>query len=218
MNDDFAASLLRAIGEFIATVAEPIPMTGFESDSMWTRSMQGMTQPPSTMAVPQNHGIQSIKKTDPGFDLQAFLLHVGEMFSAYHEALDKGDLKPVRRFVDESSYPALEEAANRSGRSPVGVRALHVKAIRPMTAQHDDGLDLVRVLISAGQDGSPEPICEYWELIRKTGVVTKPGLTITKCPNCGGPVDGLDPTRCAYCGTRLADPALDWVVRKIMPQ
>jgi DNA-directed RNA polymerase subunit RPC12/RpoP len=85
-------------------------------------------------------------------------------------------------------------------------------------ARHEDGLDLVRIFITAEQPGTDELLCEYWELVRKRGVQTLPGLTITKCPNCGGPVDGLDPTRCGYCGTRLADPAVDWVVRKITPQ
>ena len=87
-----------------------------------------------------------------------------------------------------------------------------------MTAKHDEELDLVRVFITAEETGAGQLLCEYWELIRRRGVQTKPGLTITKCPNCGGPVDGLDPSRCAYCETRLADPALDWVVRKITAQ
>ena len=87
-----------------------------------------------------------------------------------------------------------------------------------MTACHEDGFDLVRVFITAEQPGTDVLLCEYWELIRARGTLTKPGLDITHCPNCGGPVNGLDPTRCAYCGTRLADPALDWVVRKITAQ
>lgn len=166
-----------------------------------------------------HHGFGAIRRADPEFDLAVFLSRVGEMFLAYHTALDNGELAPIRRFIDEQYYPAVEAAARQQGRSPEGVRALQIRAIRPATAMHENGLDLVRVSISANQ-GSVDPhiLCEYWELIRKTGTLTKPGLNITHCPNCGGPVDGDDPTRCAYCDTRLADPALDWVVRKITAQ
>jgi hypothetical protein len=124
----------------------------------------------------------------------------------------------VRRFVDETAYMSLEPAVQKAGRLASGPRALKIRAIQAITARHDNGLDLIRVLITAEQSGSAELVCEYWELVRNRGTQTKPGLSLTKCPNCGGPVDGLDPTRCAYCGTRLADPALDWVVRKISAQ
>jgi hypothetical protein len=169
------------------------------------------------MRIPEHQGIQAIHESDPAFDLAAFLVRVGEMFSAYHAAIDSGDLAPARRFIDEAAYMELEPAVVKTGRA-AAPRTLKVRAIRPITARHDDGLDLVRVFITAEQSGTDELLCEYWELIRKRGTLTKPGLDVTHCPNCGGPVDGLDPTRCAYCGTRLADPALDWVVRKITAQ
>jgi predicted lipid-binding transport protein (Tim44 family) len=218
VNDDFFDSLLRAVEGF---------MTGMAKTDMQAENGTGVREwagtapasaPPAPAQESGSHGFGSIRDADPAFDIQAFLVRVGEMFSAYHAALDRGDLAPVRRFVDETSWQELEREAHASGVSPSGPRTLYVKAIRPMTATHEDGLDMVRVLISADVVGQAEPICEYWELIRKRGTLTKPGLTITKCPNCGAPVDGDDPSRCAYCGTRLADPALDWVVRKIAAQ
>jgi hypothetical protein len=166
----------------------------------------------------EHQGLAALHDADPTFDLEAFLMRVGEMFSAYHEALDKGDLAPVRRFVDETAYMELEAAAEKLGRRANGPRTLRVHAIRPITTHIVDGFDVIRILITAEQEGATDLLCEYWEVVRQRGVLTKPGLSITKCPNCGGPVDGLDPTRCAYCDTRLADPALDWVVRKITAQ
>ena len=220
MDAEFFESLLAAVADFIGGTASAAGTTSghVSVPSPWGDVLGHATAPPVTLSVPEHEGIQGIRAADPTFDLSAFLVRVGEMFSAYHEALGRGDLAPVRRFVDETAYTQLEPAVLKSGRRVDGPHALKVRAIRPITARHEDGLDLVRVFITAEQAGQEELLCEYWELIRKRGTLTKPGLDITHCPNCGGPVDGLDPTRCAYCGTHLADPALDWVVRKITAQ
>ena len=219
MDVEFLESLIAAVARFLGESATGVGgMPEPKQPSAWSDSIGHIKDGPVTMRIPENQGIHGIRAADPAFDLQAFLVRVGEMFSAYHAALDDGDLKPVRRFVDETAYAQLEPAAEKAGRRTDGRRALKVHAIRPMTACHEDGFDLVRVFITAEQPGTDVLLCEYWELIRARGTLTKPGLDITHCPNCGGPVDGLDTTRCAYCGTRLADPALDWVVRKITAQ
>ena len=219
MDAEFFESLLAAVADFIGGVAsrDEAPSIPEAASSAWSALGRAATHPTS-LGVPEHQGIQAIRAADPDFELSAFLVRVGEMFSAYHEALDRGDLAPARRFVDEKAYAKLEPAVMKSGRNFDERNALKVRAIKPITARHEDDLDLVRVFITAEQSSSPDLLCEYWELIRKRGTHTKPGLDVTHCPNCGGPVDGLDPTRCAYCGTRLADPALDWVVRKITAQ
>jgi hypothetical protein len=56
---------------------------------------------------------------------------------------------------------------------------------------------------------------EYWTLVRKAGAQTKLDATIHKCPNCGGPVTDGNYVKCAYCGTMMNDPALDWVLLRI---
>jgi predicted lipid-binding transport protein (Tim44 family) len=220
MDDDFFGSLLDAIGTLIGAAAMSSDTTSIREGgpSPWGAQLAKLRDKPVTMAIPQHQGIQGIRDSDPDFNLADFLVHVGTMFSAYHEACDRGDLTAARRFVDEGTYADLATIAEKSGRRADGPRTWTIRKIMPATACHEDGLDLVRVSIVAVPSGSEEPLYEYWELIRKHGTLTKPGIDITRCPNCGGPVDGLDPTRCAYCGTRLADPALDWVVRKITVQ
>jgi hypothetical protein len=219
MEPDFATSLLAAIAELLSEPGLAAAL-GVHADevSPFSETLADLRKPAVTFDIPANQGIQGIRASDPAFDLAAFLAHVGEMFAAYHKALDSGDPAPVRRFLDEPVYAQFDPAVRKAGPRAGDLRALKVNAIRPMTAKHEDGLDLVRVLISADVVGTADVVCEYWELIRKRGTLTKPGLDITHCPNCGGPVDGLDPSRCAYCGTRLADPALDWVVSKITEQ
>ena len=221
MSDDvFLESLLGAVSAFLgglADVSAPEALRPGEPSPLASMAHH-LGDAPVTFEVPQNHGIAGIRAADPAFDLGAFLVRVGQMFAAYHLALDRADLSPSRRFIDETAWAELEAAAKRSGRRQDGPRSLTVRAIRPMTAVHEDDLDLVRVLITAEIAGESGLLCEYWEVCRKRGTQTKPGLDLTHCPNCGGPVDGDDPTRCAYCGTRLADPALDWVVRRITAQ
>jgi hypothetical protein len=213
---NFMESLLAAVAGFIDDAMPSPDDTPPYGTSAWGDTIDRFKDAPVTLGVPEHQGIQGIRASDPAFDLAAFLVRVGEMFSAYHQAVDRGDLTPVRRFVDETAYAQLASAAEKN--RPTGPRSLTVRSIRPITARHEDDLDLVRIFITAEQSGSDELLCEYWELIRKRGTLTKPGLDLTHCPNCGAPVDGIDPTRCAYCSTRLTDPALDWVVRKITAQ
>jgi hypothetical protein len=202
-DQDYMDSLLEAVGRFFHDAS----LTGEQ-----LTAEQIVIKPD----LPDNVGIEGIRRSDPAFDFARFLVRVGEMFSAYHTALDRGDLKPVRHFIDEGSYRELADAAKRAGRREPHV--LTVRAIRPITAKHEDGLDRIRVFISARSEGAQGSICEEWVLIRKRGVQTKPELSLTRCPNCGGPIDGDDPSRCDYCDTRLGDPGLDWVVRKIVTQ
>jgi len=218
MSDAYLDSLLAAVADFVGEVHHTDSPYPPANTTPFGDLVTSLAEKPVTFEVPERHGIQGIRAADPDFDLAAFLVRVGEMFRAYHEALDRGDLAPARRFVDEDAYAELAKSVDARGRRAEGPRELKVTAIRPMTARHDDGLDLVRVLIYADQAGSRQPLCEYWELVRERGTLTKRGLDLTHCPNCGGPVDGDDPTRCAYCQTRLADPAFDWVVRKISAQ
>jgi hypothetical protein len=219
MADEFMESLLLAVGAFVGVVVDAPASTGIGvGPSTWAPTAGRLGTGIPKFDVPENHGIAGIRAADPAFEIGAFLVHIGQMFSAYHEAVDRGDLKPARRFIDEAAYAELAKAAEKTGRRPDGPRSLKVRAIRPETAVHQDGLDLVRILITADVAGQRDVMCEYWEVIRKHGTVTKAGLDLTHCPNCGAPITGDDPTRCAYCGERLADPALDWVVRKIMVQ
>lgn len=216
MGDSFFDSLSSAIDRFLDDYAVDTvaPYSTYPNLGGPARTPAA----PVSFDVPQNHGLAGIRASDPAFDVGAFLTRVGEMFSTYHTAFDCGDLKPARRFIDENAWAALAEKARKIGPLPGGPRTFQIRAIRPETAIHENDLDLVRILISAQANGEYDMLCEYWEVIRKRGTVTKSGLDLTHCPNCGAPITGDDPTRCAYCGERLADPALDWVVRKIMVQ
>ena len=170
----------------------------------------------SAHAEPDPHaGFGAIKDSDPNFSVEGFKARVAEMFLALHAAEKAGDLAPAKRFLDPALYRRLAPtlAGGPATRNAASVTA--VADVRPTTARHDDGLDLVRTTVVGTRPGE-QPLVEYWELVRVRGAMSKPEMTIFKCPNCGAPIDTDDPSRCAYCDTRLvADPSLDWVVRRI---
>lgn len=218
MHDSFFDSLLDAVTDFLlgSDVADVILL----SDTHPPAEAETFTRHRAAQIADTGPvGFGRIREHDPKFDIAEFLKRVGEMFFAYHLAEDKGDLSTARRFIDEESWAELDQSVDKAGRRADGPRTFRIKAIRPMTATHELGLDTIRVLVNAQvtNDDDP-PLCEYWELIRKEGALTQPGLDLTHCPNCGAPITGDDPTRCAYCGERLADPAYDWVVSKITVQ
>lgn len=216
MHDSFFDSLLDAVAHFVLGGADPILLSDAVSP-VEAETLARHRSAPGGDSGPL--GLGRIREHDPDFDIGEFLKRVGEMFFAYHLAEDNGDLSAARRFIDEESWAQLDQTVQKAGRRADGPRTFRIKAIRPMTATHEFGLDTIRVLINAQitNDDDP-PLCEYWELVRKRGTLTKPGLDLTHCPHCGAPIDGDDPTRCAYCGERLADPAFDWVASKIAAQ
>jgi hypothetical protein len=208
---------------FFLAVATAIVILAVRSKKSWFTDLGGddnvsalndfATFTPRTQ--PDEHaGFTAIKRADPEFSVDGLKARLGEMFLALHAAAAAGDLAPIQRFVDPDFYQLLVSQVTEersAGTLPV---VTAVDDVRPAIARHDDGLDLVRATV-VGTCADGETLVEYWELVRRRGAMSKPQMTIFRCPNCGGPVDGDDPTRCAYCDTRLADPALDWVVRKI---
>jgi hypothetical protein len=216
VHDSFFSSLLDAVADFLKDGADPILL----SDRVTPPDYETFTRHREAMRPEDGPvGFAKIRRHDSKFEVAEFLKRVGEMFFAYHAALDNGDLRVVRRFIDEESWAQLSQIAATAGRRADGPRSFRINSIRPMTASHESGLDTVRVLINAAvTNGDDPPVCEYWELVRKEGALTQPGLSLTQCPHCGAPITGDDPSRCAYCGERLADPAFDWVVSKVSPQ
>jgi len=167
-------------------------------------------------AEPDPHaGFGAIRVSDPNFSVEGFKTRVAEMFLALHAAENAGDLTPAKRFLDPALYDRLAAALAGGPATRDAPAVTAVADVRPTTARHDDGFDLVRATVVGTRPGD-NPLVEYWELVRLRGATSKPDMTIFKCPNCGAPIDTDDPSRCAYCDTRLvADPSLDWVARRI---
>jgi hypothetical protein len=207
---------------FFLIVVVAIVLIALRSNTSWFTDLSDQDTPTlndisafgGRSAHDEHAGFDAIKNADPNFTIEAFKERVAEMFLALHSAAIAGDLAPTQRFVDPQLYRRFTAQVDQERAVGALPTVTSVRDLRPVMARHDDGLDLVRSEIVADRaDGGT--VVEYWELVRRRGTTSKPEMTIYRCPNCGAPIDGDDPARCAYCDTRLADPAFDWVVRRI---
>lgn len=186
--------------------------------------------------LPNDHapsGFAIIREGDPHFDTEAFYDHVREMFIEIHTAAARRDLRVVAGFIEPDLLTKVEAHMRGETGAP---RILHDGELQPlrigaMSIDRREGYDIVHVLIQAkGPTDVADDIVEnpdaegleqvvrfreYWTLVRSVGAVSRIDWSIHKCPNCGGPINTDDRATCSYCGVRMADPAYDWVVRKI---
>ncbi|HEY3317866.1 MAG TPA: TIM44-like domain-containing protein [Coriobacteriia bacterium] len=190
-----------------------------------------------TETPPDQASFDALKAADPDFGEQAFYGRVNEMFMAIQHAWQARDMEPARRFLADQQFDVLQNGVQEYVRSGQvnKLDGMHVDRIDPVSVTAEGGYDYVRVLVTAtvidytvdertgelvnpgvlGDGKTPKTFQEYWTLVRKAGARTKAEATIKKCPNCGAPVTDGNYVKCAYCGTQMNDPALDWVLQRI---
>jgi hypothetical protein len=178
-----------------------------------------------------------LKADDPNFSEQAFYGRTNEMFLAIQKAWEARNMEPARRFLAEQQFQVLADGVGEYVRNGQinKLDSIHIDRVTPVSVTREGDSDYVKVLITAsvidytidersGQIVNPgvlgdgktvKTFDEYWTLVRKVGAQTKADATIKKCPNCGGPVTDGNYVKCAYCGTMMNDPALDWVLLRI---
>ena len=178
-----------------------------------------------------------LKADDPNFSEQAFYGRVNEMFLAIQKAWEARNMEPARRFLSQEQFQVLADGVGEYVRNGQinKLDSIHIDHVQPVSVTREGGSDYVKVMITAsvidytvdertGQLVNPgllgdgktlKTFDEYWTLVRKVGAQSKTDATITKCPNCGGPVTDGNYVKCAYCGTMMNDPALDWVLLRI---
>ena len=178
-----------------------------------------------------------LKVDDPNFSEQAFYGRVNEMFLAIQKAWEARNMEPARRFLSQEQFQVLADGVGEYVRNGQinKLDSIHIDHVQPVSVTREANSDYVKVMITAsvidytvdertGQIVNPNVLGdgktlktfdEYWTLVRNVGAQTKADATITKCPNCGGPVTDGNYVKCAYCGTMMNDPALDWVLLRI---
>jgi len=190
-------------------------------------------QPPPAGPV----SFDALKADDPNFSEQAFYGRVNEMFLAIQKAWEARNMEPARRFLSQQQYEVLEGGVGEYVRNGQinKLDSIHIDQVTPVSITREADSDYVKVMITAsvidytidertqqlvnpavlGDGKTVKTFDEYWTLVRKVGAATKSDATIQKCPNCGGPVTDGNYVKCAYCGTMMNDPALDWVLLRI---
>jgi predicted lipid-binding transport protein (Tim44 family) len=188
-----------------------------------------------TVAAPAT--FDALKAEDPNFSEQAFYGRVNEMFINIQESWEARNMEPARRFLSEQQFQVLAEGiAEYVKNGQINkLDSLHIDRITPVSVSREGDSDYVKVMITAsvidytvnelsgelinpdvlGDGKTVKTFDEYWTLQRKIGAQTKSDASIKKCPNCGGPVTDGNYVKCAYCGTMMNDPALDWVLLRI---
>ena len=179
----------------------------------------------------------ALKAADPNFSEQAFYGRVNEMFLAVQKAWEARNMEPARRFLAEQQFQVLADGVGEYVRNGQinKLDSIHIDKIEPVSVSREGDSDYVKVLLTAsvidytidertqqivnpnvlGDGKTVKQFQEYWTLERKVGAQTKADATIKKCPNCGAPVTDGNYVKCAYCGTMMNDPALDWVLLRI---
>ena len=198
--------------------------------------------PPSPMSgTPQQpvgpQGFDALKANDPNFSEQDFYGRVNEMFLAVQKAWEARNMEPARRFLSEQQFQVLADGVGEYVRNGQinKLDSIHIDKIEPVSVSREGESDYVKTLITAtvidytidertqqivnpgvlGDGKTPKTFQEYWTLVRRVGAQTKADASIRKCPNCGAPVTDGNYVKCAYCGTMMNDPALDWVLLRI---
>ena len=194
--------------------------------------------PPADGQMPPGDPFSEIKAADPNFNTEMFYGRVNEMFVAIQYAWMNRNLETVRRFLSDQQFSVLNNSVQTDYVAKGQINKLdniHVDHMEPVEVVKQGDYDSVKILITAtcidytvderagelinpkelGDGKTPSTFREFWTFMRKSGVQSKMDATITKCPNCGGPVTDGNYVKCAYCGVQMNDPTLDWVLMRI---
>ncbi len=176
--------------------------------------------------------INSYTGVDPGFSEERFKKDVASLYLALQNAMDKGDLSPVRSGFSKEQYRQLCSVLEKNRAEG---RELHISApaVRSVTLNgylQNDASDMIFAKIKAtmicyetpagsdivcsGSKTAPCKVEETWMLVRPRG-----GVTVVRknrdgaCPRCGGklPEGGAV---CPYCGSATENSAFNWKVKR----
>jgi predicted lipid-binding transport protein (Tim44 family) len=189
------------------------------------------------LAAPPRPGlpaaIDTIRRQDPGFEIETFLQRAEMTFFLVKRGLQKNDAAAIRPYVNDAVFAVVSRnigqmsAQHRhSLMESLNVRGVHL-VDASCGAQGQSLLvhfDLVyraktlddsnRVLNDEGQDSRHG---ERWTFVRAAAARTPVdgGVTASRCPACGAELQlGLDGT-CAHCSASVTNGAVDWVVADV---
>jgi hypothetical protein len=193
--------------------------------------------PPAALAT----GIRELQRSDPGFDLTAFLDGARVAVGAYAMAWSAEDDRLLRRITTPGYWntPSGQAVAavvagweryagTRPGTENRGRLLLDVSWREPeVTSVSLGGLDritvrLSSVIIGAAQPGW-HPVNETtrfdWEFVRPSGQRTDPAAVLLPrtCAACGGPYHSDLDAACPHCRTARPDTRAGWRLDRISP-
>jgi tellurite resistance protein len=192
--------------------------------------------PPSAREV--TTWVDTLRASDPDFDLVIFLDQVKGLFLRVQGAWAAGDLGPVRRDLSDATFQRFRVQLDlMRGQGVRNVTAdMAVLDLQAVGLERTSAFDTLHVRIRAqardvdvpvslspgeamerARRAPLEPFIEAWSFVRRPGTRSrKDGLLPPgKCPNCGAPFEGGAAGNCTYCGAIVNSGAYDWVLAEI---
>ncbi len=181
-------------------------------------------------------GVAAIAERDPGFDTDAFLERFEMAYFLVQQALQDGDLEPVRPYLagDLAGRWNREVAVLGEQRRHLLLENLNVQGVELEHAQVAAGSDIVVVQVVSvatrqvvgadGQrvagDGVDQRLTEHWTLSRPTGTRTPEagGVLAHRCPSCGEPLSVDELGHCKSCKAAINAGDLDWAIVAVDPE
>jgi hypothetical protein len=190
------------------------------------------------LGAPDTSGLAAIKERDPGFEDNAFLAKVTKIELAVQDAWTRGDMRPVRTFLSDgllrrfqTHLSVMRHQGLRNALADHQVIESRIHAVeqdRHFDTIHvafraaakdvevDASLSLEQALAAAAK-ARREEWTEIWSFLRRPGTKTLAGGGAVEgyCPNCGGPIELGQATRCDHCQGLINSGDYDWVLAEI---
>ncbi|MGI5899026.1 MAG: TIM44-like domain-containing protein [Christensenellales bacterium] len=176
----------------------------------------------------------ALLRKDPLFSQEAFLEETANLFVRLNDAIEAGDLGPVRTRMSPELFARYESRLSTLSGQGQKEYFDRVAVLGTKSISYAPGSDFDRITVeirarlnwyvrdSAGRivqgSDSKELFKNYrWTMSRSAKAVTEgPGGELRQtCRNCGGPVSKNNSGLCPHCGVVLPVSQTDWVVTDI---
>lgn len=198
--------------------------------------MQG-TAPRAQSAAPSPNVCSRIRAIDGNFSEEDLKEQLKNLYIRYVDCRKTGDLAPIRPYLTEQMYAQTEAELKAMQDAQV---AEHTERLAILDTQllgflQRDGMDVImaklvtrrieyrqssengRIVSGSNQVEAFHTVMA--ELVRKSGVKTRPretGRTVRNCPCCGAPLSLNETSKCPYCDSVLPAAEDEWIIGSIV--
>jgi DNA-directed RNA polymerase subunit RPC12/RpoP/preprotein translocase subunit SecG len=177
--------------------------------------------------------VESLIKSNPGFQTDAFIAKVKIAFLAIQKAWQNQDLSMVRNWISDGLYQRFIlqfDMMNQLGQKNMLTNISIIK-VEYMKAYTEGSFSVITVAIyfqmndqfisekmpELNENYIAEHGMEYWTFIKKSGAINKNLYTDNSCPNCGNELNtnGGEVSKCPSCQTITYLGDYDWVLSDI---
>lgn len=194
--------------------------------------------PPLAPAIKDNTSeiISAIRKYDPDFSSEKFIIWTKEVFITLQEAWSERSFDKVRNFEKEELFnqhkKQIEEYISKGWVNEIS--RININQAYLFKYVRDNDYEYLSVFFDTrmgdyikdektGNIIKGDPAKDYYlkyiyTFMRKTGVLTDPAksnVSVTNCPNCGAPTTVTSSGQCPYCGSVITTGEFDWVLSDI---